>query len=239
MPVILSLAQKWLWVMVVGFIVFVLHLFFVGWCLTLVYVQLSGPQVDAMAYAEWVKKDLRFSSIFIQVSPCLHHHAFPRLKLRYKPSLVQVRICLFGFHWSGGWCLTYCFCTAVGLMCCSWLHSAGRRWDCTSSCYWPINKSRTPNSPAMERKTQSKSYCGHKWFFKIEKSLTSRCTKRYIQIPFSLLSPLESLQSHIGSSPLHLYPICYFLHGYWDCSRSFHFLPLLTLQFFLEAESPK
>jgi hypothetical protein len=43
-----------------------------------------------MAYAEWVKKDPRFSSIFIQVSPCLHHHAFPRLKLRYKPSLVQV-----------------------------------------------------------------------------------------------------------------------------------------------------
>ncbi|CAM6080168.1 unnamed protein product [Sphagnum tenellum] len=52
--------------------------------------QLSGPRVDAMAYAEWVKKDPRFSSIFIQVSPCLHHHAFPRLKLRYKPSLVQV-----------------------------------------------------------------------------------------------------------------------------------------------------
>jgi hypothetical protein len=63
-----------------------------------VYVQLSGPRVDAMAYAEWVKKDPRFSSIFIQVSPCLHHHAFPRLKLRYKPSLVQVRTCLFGFH---------------------------------------------------------------------------------------------------------------------------------------------
>jgi hypothetical protein len=176
-----------------------------------------------MAYAEWVKKDPRFSSIFIQVSPCLHHHAFPRLKLRYKPSLVQVRTCLFGFHWPGGWCLTYCFCTAVGLMCCSWLHSAGRRWDCTSSCYWPINKSRTPNSPAMERKAQSKSYCGHNWFFKIEKSLTSRCTKRYIQIPFSLLSPLEPLQTHFGSSPLYLYPICYFLHGYWDCSLLFLF----------------
>lgn len=52
--------------------------------------QYSGPQEDVMAYAEWVKEDPRFSSLYVQVSPSFGGHAFPRLKLRYKPSLVQV-----------------------------------------------------------------------------------------------------------------------------------------------------
>lgn len=34
--------------------------------------------------------DERFSPMYIQVSPSPHGHAFPRLKLRFKPSLVQV-----------------------------------------------------------------------------------------------------------------------------------------------------
>lgn len=54
-------------------------------------MQLSGPREDAMAYADWVKADERFSPTYIQVSPSPRGHAFPRLKLRYKPSLVQVR----------------------------------------------------------------------------------------------------------------------------------------------------
>lgn len=52
--------------------------------------QLSGPKEDAMAYAEWVKADERFAPTYIQVSPSPRGHAFPRLRLRYKPSLVQV-----------------------------------------------------------------------------------------------------------------------------------------------------
>lgn len=53
-------------------------------------MQLSGPREDAIAYANWVKEDERFSPTYIQVSPSPRGHAFPRLKLRYKPSLVQV-----------------------------------------------------------------------------------------------------------------------------------------------------
>ena len=53
-------------------------------------MQFSGPREDAMAYANWVKEDERFSPTYIQVSPSPRGHAFPRLKLRYKPSLVQV-----------------------------------------------------------------------------------------------------------------------------------------------------
>lgn len=49
----------------------------------------SGPAEDALAYAEWLKHDERFSDILVQTSPSLYGHAFPRLKLRYKPSLVQ------------------------------------------------------------------------------------------------------------------------------------------------------
>uniref|UniRef100_A0A7I4BHF6 Rhodanese domain-containing protein n=1 Tax=Physcomitrium patens TaxID=3218 RepID=A0A7I4BHF6_PHYPA len=52
--------------------------------------QLSGPRKDAMDYANWVKEDERFAPTYIQVSPSPRGHAFPRLKLRYKPSLVQV-----------------------------------------------------------------------------------------------------------------------------------------------------
>ncbi|KAG0586456.1 hypothetical protein KC19_2G091600 [Ceratodon purpureus] len=52
--------------------------------------QFSGPREDAMAYANWVKEDERFSPTYIQVSPSPRGHAFPRLRLRYKPSLVQV-----------------------------------------------------------------------------------------------------------------------------------------------------
>ncbi|KAL6638614.1 hypothetical protein ACP70R_023725 [Stipagrostis hirtigluma subsp. patula] len=51
--------------------------------------QYSGPHKDAMAYANWLRKDHRFRDILVQTSPALSGHAFPRLKLRYKPSLVQ------------------------------------------------------------------------------------------------------------------------------------------------------
>ncbi|KAL5538609.1 hypothetical protein UlMin_045701 [Ulmus minor] len=51
--------------------------------------QYSGPSKDALGYVEWLKKDNRFSDILVQVSPALNEHAFPKLKLRYKPSLVQ------------------------------------------------------------------------------------------------------------------------------------------------------
>ncbi|KAI0528734.1 hypothetical protein KFK09_001276 [Dendrobium nobile] len=51
--------------------------------------QYSGPIEDALAYADWLKEDPRFSDILVQTSPALDGHAFPRLKMRFKPSLVQ------------------------------------------------------------------------------------------------------------------------------------------------------
>lgn len=60
----------------------------------------SGPSKDAMAYADWLKEDSKFSDILVQISPALQGHAFPRLKLRYKPSLVQASYvyCFFQLH---------------------------------------------------------------------------------------------------------------------------------------------
>lgn len=52
--------------------------------------QYSGPHKDAVAYADWVKKHHQFSDMLVQTSPAVTGHAFPRLKLRYKPSLVQL-----------------------------------------------------------------------------------------------------------------------------------------------------
>ncbi|GFP99073.1 rhodanese-like domain-containing protein 8 chloroplastic [Phtheirospermum japonicum] len=52
--------------------------------------QYSGPSKDALAYIEWVKQDHKFSDILVQISPAINGHAFPKLKLRYKPSLVQL-----------------------------------------------------------------------------------------------------------------------------------------------------
>ncbi|XP_058090394.1 rhodanese-like domain-containing protein 8, chloroplastic [Magnolia sinica] len=52
--------------------------------------QYSGPSKDALSYVEWLKQDRRFSDILVQISPALSGHAFPRLKLQYKPSLVQL-----------------------------------------------------------------------------------------------------------------------------------------------------
>ncbi|KAL3618103.1 Rhodanese-like domain-containing protein 8, chloroplastic [Castilleja foliolosa] len=52
--------------------------------------QYSGPSKDALAYVEWVKQDHKFSDILVQISPAINGHAFPKLKLRYKPSLVQL-----------------------------------------------------------------------------------------------------------------------------------------------------
>ncbi|KAK8934301.1 hypothetical protein KSP39_PZI014698 [Platanthera zijinensis] len=51
--------------------------------------QYSGPNADVLAYADWLKDDPRFSDIFVQTSPALYGHAFPRLKMRYKPSLFE------------------------------------------------------------------------------------------------------------------------------------------------------
>lgn len=53
-------------------------------------LMLSGPSKDALAYVEWLREDFRFSDILVQISPALNGHAFPKLKLRYKPSLVQL-----------------------------------------------------------------------------------------------------------------------------------------------------
>lgn len=53
------------------------------------YVQYSGPSRDALAYVEWLRGDERFSDILVQISAAQNGHAFPKLKLRYKPSLVQ------------------------------------------------------------------------------------------------------------------------------------------------------
>ncbi|XP_052181623.1 rhodanese-like domain-containing protein 8, chloroplastic isoform X2 [Diospyros lotus] len=52
--------------------------------------QYSGPSKDALAYVKWLREDHRFSDVLFQISPALSGHAFPRLKLRYKPSLVQL-----------------------------------------------------------------------------------------------------------------------------------------------------
>ncbi|XP_073299539.1 rhodanese-like domain-containing protein 8, chloroplastic [Primulina huaijiensis] len=51
--------------------------------------QYSGPAKDAMTYVNWVREDHRFSDILVQLSPGYNCHAFPKLRLRYKPSLVQ------------------------------------------------------------------------------------------------------------------------------------------------------
>ncbi|GER32177.1 rhodanese/Cell cycle control phosphatasesuperfamily protein [Striga asiatica] len=51
--------------------------------------QYSGPSKDALAYVEWVREDDRFSDILVQISPAINGHAFPKLKLRYKPSLLE------------------------------------------------------------------------------------------------------------------------------------------------------
>ncbi|KAK6153229.1 hypothetical protein DH2020_012868 [Rehmannia glutinosa] len=58
--------------------------------------QYSGPSKDALAYVEWVKEDHRFSDILVQISPAINGHAFPKLKLRYKPSLVQASYIVIG-----------------------------------------------------------------------------------------------------------------------------------------------
>lgn len=52
--------------------------------------QYSGPSRDALAYVEWLREDEIFSDLLVQISPALNRHAFPKLKLRYKPSLVQL-----------------------------------------------------------------------------------------------------------------------------------------------------
>lgn len=52
--------------------------------------QYSGPRRDAVAYVEWVREDERFADVLVQISAAPNGHAFPKLKLRYKPSLVQV-----------------------------------------------------------------------------------------------------------------------------------------------------
>ncbi|KAI3834907.1 hypothetical protein MKW98_016020 [Papaver atlanticum] len=52
--------------------------------------QFSGPVKDSLRYVDWLKKDPKFSEILVQISPSLdNNHAFPKLRLRYKPSLVQ------------------------------------------------------------------------------------------------------------------------------------------------------
>ncbi|XAR53134.1 hypothetical protein NMG60_11021555 [Bertholletia excelsa] len=51
--------------------------------------QYSGPPKDALGYMKWLREDHRFSDVLFQISPALGGHAFPRLKLRYKPSLIQ------------------------------------------------------------------------------------------------------------------------------------------------------
>ncbi|CAI5945581.1 unnamed protein product [Closterium sp. NIES-64] len=52
--------------------------------------RLSGPASHVMEYAKWVRSDQRFAGVPLQLSPSPMGHAFPRLRLRYKPALVQV-----------------------------------------------------------------------------------------------------------------------------------------------------
>ncbi|XP_071711485.1 rhodanese-like domain-containing protein 8, chloroplastic [Rutidosis leptorrhynchoides] len=52
--------------------------------------QYSGPSEDAIAYVSWLKEDEKFKDILVQISSPILRHAFPRLQLRYKPSLVQL-----------------------------------------------------------------------------------------------------------------------------------------------------
>ena len=79
------------------------------WC---IMVQYSGPREDVMIYAQWVKDDPRFSHLYVQVSPSPCGHAFPRLRLQYKPSLVQVSC---GF-------ITICIVSSVLGSCKMWLN---------------------------------------------------------------------------------------------------------------------
>ncbi|KAH9780868.1 Rhodanese-like domain-containing protein 8 [Citrus sinensis] len=51
--------------------------------------QYSGPSRDALAYVEWLREDENFSDLLVQICPALNGHAFPKLKLRYKPSLLE------------------------------------------------------------------------------------------------------------------------------------------------------
>ena len=53
-------------------------------------LQYNGPSRDAFVYVEWLKEDENFADILVQTSPALNGHAFPKLKLRDKPSFVQV-----------------------------------------------------------------------------------------------------------------------------------------------------
>lgn len=53
------------------------------------FLQYSGPSKDGLAYVEWLKEDERFSGLLVQMSPAINGHAFPKLKLQNKPSLVQ------------------------------------------------------------------------------------------------------------------------------------------------------
>ncbi|PPD75011.1 hypothetical protein GOBAR_DD28053 [Gossypium barbadense] len=52
-------------------------------------IKYSGPSKHSFAYVEWLKEDDRDLDILVQTSPAFNGHAFPKLKLRYKPSLVQ------------------------------------------------------------------------------------------------------------------------------------------------------
>ena len=60
-----------------------------------ILLQYSGPSKDALAYVNWLREDNRFSDILVQISPSENGHTFPALKLRYKPSLVQVSYKIF------------------------------------------------------------------------------------------------------------------------------------------------
>ncbi|PPD81937.1 hypothetical protein GOBAR_DD21135 [Gossypium barbadense] len=50
----------------------------------------SGPSKHSFAYVKWLKEDDRFLDILVQTSPAFNEHAFPKLKLRYKPHLYNM-----------------------------------------------------------------------------------------------------------------------------------------------------
>eukprot|EP00899_Mesostigma_viride_P027965 jgi/Mesvir1/8353/Mv12613-RA.1 len=52
--------------------------------------QLSGRMDHARAYTEWLLADPRYAGMRVQTSGGLQKHAFPRLKLRYKPNLISL-----------------------------------------------------------------------------------------------------------------------------------------------------
>lgn len=85
---------------------FFFHVFFF-WCSPRTCPQYSGPSKEALAYVTWLKEDSRFCDILVQVSSAVRGHAFPRLKLRHKSSLIQASYIYFSLEITSSWLFCY------------------------------------------------------------------------------------------------------------------------------------